>query len=150
MVLLAMRHGSPQTAQQIAAETKVPIDYLFKVLQSLGRAGLAQAQRGKHGGYHLTGDPADISIFDVVQAVEPMKRIQKCPLGLRTHGVMLCPLHRKLDDAMRQIEEAFSSTRLADLIDEPGSVRPLCEGDLLSAGDIKHSAEGRGSHAKPL
>jgi len=45
MVLLAMRQGSAQTAQQIATETKVPIDYLFKVLQALSRAGLVQAQR---------------------------------------------------------------------------------------------------------
>lgn len=40
MVLLAMRRGAPQTAQQVSAEAKVPIDYLFKVLQSLSRAGL--------------------------------------------------------------------------------------------------------------
>jgi len=76
MVLLAMRRGAPLTAQQIASETKVPIDYLFKVLQSLGRAGLVQAQRGKNGGFSLANDPADISIYDVVQAVDPINTLR--------------------------------------------------------------------------
>ena len=143
MVLLAMRRGSAQTARQIATETKVPIDYLFKVLNSLGRAGLVHAQRGKNGGFSLAADPADISIFDVVQAVEPIKRIQTCPLGLKAHGVRLCSLHRKLDDAMQQIEEAFSSTKLADLIDESSSIRPLC-------GDINPLPVARTLHAKPI
>ena len=144
MVLLALRHGSPRTAQQIAAETKVPIDYLFKVLQSLGRAGLVQSQRGKNGGFTLATDPADISIYDVVQAVEPIKRIQECPLGLKTHGVRLCSLHRKLDEALAQIEGAFSSTRLADLIDDTAATRPLCEAKLVKL------SERRTLHAKTV
>src|SRR5215469_1538641 len=106
VVLLAVRHGSPQTAQQIAADTKVPVDYLHKVLQSLARAGLVQAQRGKRGGFSLRSDPAEISIWEIIQAVDPIRRIATCPLGLPAHGVRLCSLHRKLDDAMRHVEEA--------------------------------------------
>ena len=150
MVLLAMRRGAPQTAQQIATETKVPIDYLFKVLQSLSRAGLVQAQRGKNGGFSLLNDPADISIYDVVQAVDPIKRIAKCPLGIKEHGVRLCSLHRKLDDAMRHIEEAFSSTKLADLIDDSSPIRPLCAGDVIAPIKVKLLSTGRDLHAKPI
>ena len=149
MVLLAMRGGAPLTAQQIASETKVPIDYLFKVLQSLGRAGLVQAQRGKNGGFSLANDPADISIYDVVQAVDPIKRIAKCPLGLKAHGVRLCSLHRKLDNAMQHIEEAFSSTKLADLIDDASPVRPLC-GDVVAPAKIRALSTVRDLNAKPV
>lgn len=149
MVLLAMRRRAPQTAQQISTETKVPIDYLFKVLQSLSRAGLVQAQRGKNGGFSLVNDPADISIYDVVQAVEPIKRIAKCPLGLKAHGVRLCSLHRKLDDALRHIEEAFSSTSLADLIADSSPIRPLC-GDVIAASKIKLLSTARDVHAKSI
>jgi len=150
VVLLAMRRGTPRTAQQIAAETKVPIDYLFKVLQSLSRAGLVQAQRGKNGGFSLLNDPADISIYDVVQAVDPIKRIAKCPLGIKEHGVRLCSLHRKLDDAVRHIEEAFSSTKLADLIDDSSPIRPLCAGDVIAPTKVKLLSTGRDLHAKPI
>ena len=150
VVFLAMRRGAPQTAQQISNETKVPIDYLFKVLQSLNRAGLVQAQRGKNGGFSLVNDPAEISIYDVVQAVEPIKRIPKCPLGLKAHGVRLCSLHRKLDDAMRHIAEAFSSTSLADLIDDSSPIRPLCADDVLPPAKIKLLSASRELHAKPI
>jgi Rrf2 family nitric oxide-sensitive transcriptional repressor len=144
MVFLAMRHGSPQPGQQIAAGTKVPIDYLLKVLNSLGRAGLVHAQRGKHGGFSLVGEPADLSIFDIVQAVDPMKRITTCPLGLKSHGVRLCSLHRKLDDAMRHVEEAFTSTTLADLIEEASPIRPLCASEIIPVNQVK------ATHAKPF
>lgn len=149
MVLLTMRRGTPQTAQQISTETKAPIDYLFKVLQSLSRAGLVQAQRGKNGGFSLVNDPADISIYDVVQAVEPIKRISKCPLGLKAHGVRLCSLHRKLDDAMGHIEEAFSSTKLVDLIDDSSPIRPLC-GNVIAPAKIEALSTARDLHAKPV
>ncbi len=150
MVLLAMRRGAPQTAQQIATETKVPIDYLFKVLQALSRAGLVQAQRGKNGGFNLLNDPADVSIYDIVQAVDPIKRIAKCPLGLKAHGIRLCSLHRKLDDAMRNIEEAFSSTSLAELIDDSSPIRPLCAGQIVAPSKIKVLSTARDSHAKQV
>ena len=150
MVLLAMRRGAPQTAQQIATETKVPIDYLFKVLQSLSRAGLVQAQRGKNGGFSLMNDPADISIYQVVQAVDPMKRIANCPLGLKSHGVRLCSLHRKLDDAVQHIQEAFSSTSLADLIDDSSPIRPLCADDVIAPIKIKPLSTTRELHAETI
>ena len=150
MVLLAMRRRASLTAQQIATETKVPIDYLFKVLQALGRAGLVQAQRGKNGGFSLVSDPADISIYDVVQAVDPIKRIAKCPLGLKAHGVRLCSLHRKLDDAMGHIEDAFSSASLADLIDDSSPIRPLCASEIVAPTKIKLLSTARDSHAKPV
>jgi Rrf2 family protein len=149
MVLLAMRQGAPLTAQQIATETKVPIDYLFKVLQSLNRASLVQAQRGKNGGFSLVNDPADISIYDVVQAVDPIKRIAKCPLGLKAHGIRLCSLHHKLDDALRHVEEVFSSTKLADLIDDSSPIQPLC-GDVIAPNKIKALSTARDLHAKPV
>ena len=147
LVLLAMRHGSPQTAQQIAVTTKVPLDYLLKVLNSLGRAGLVNAQRGKHGGFSLANDPADTSILEIVQAVDPIKRITKCPLGLKAHGVRLCSLHRKLDDAMSHVEQAFATTTLADLIDDTETSRPLCADRVISADQLKPARARKPAHA---
>ena len=135
MVLLALRRGSPQTAQQIAAETKTPVDYLFKVLQSLARAQLVHAQRGKRGGFSLLNPPEEVSIWQILQAVDPIRRITTCPLGLAAHGVRLCSLHRKLDDAMRHVEDAFASTMLSDLIDEASPIRPLCAGEVIAGNN---------------
>src|ERR1041384_2140688 len=85
MVVLANTPETPQTAQNIAAAGKVPIDYLFKVMQSLGRAGLVNAQRGKHGRLLLARNPGELTILDVVNAVDPIRRIHSCPLSLKSH-----------------------------------------------------------------
>lgn len=102
----------------IAKLTKAPPDYLSKVLQALARADLIKSQRGAHGGFSLLKDPSDISLLEVVNAVEPIKRIKKCPLGLKAHGTRLCPLHKKLDKSLEETEKAFASTTLDDLLTE--------------------------------
>jgi Rrf2 family nitric oxide-sensitive transcriptional repressor len=65
-------------------------------------------------------------VLDVVQAVDPLKRIDVCPLGISAHGTVLCPLHRKLDDAIRHVAEAFGTTTLAALVGPRHRLRPLC------------------------
>jgi Rrf2 family protein len=116
----------PWTAQAIAAKTQVPQPYLMKVLQPLVEAGLITAQRGRNGGFLLARPPGEITVLDVVSVVDPLRRIHHCPLGLKAHGTNLCPLHRKLDEAIRLVEEAFSSTTLADILADPSPIRPLC------------------------
>ena len=123
---LCSRPDEAQTTQQIANATRVPLPYLSKVLQALTRAGLLQPLRGLHGGFKLLGEPETLSVYDVVQAVDPFQRIITCPLGLEAHGTHLCPLHRRLDDAFLQVEQAFRESTIADLLREPSTSKPLC------------------------
>ncbi|HZU37106.1 MAG TPA: Rrf2 family transcriptional regulator [Gemmataceae bacterium] len=115
-----------QTTDQIAATTRVPEAYLSKVLQGLCHAGIVQSKRGRGGGMVLTRPPSELTILDVVNAVDPLGRIRECPLGLAAHGVHLCPLHRRLDNALALVEEAFRQTTLAEILAEPTLSRPLC------------------------
>lgn len=73
------------------------------------------------------GKPAEkLTILEVVNAVEPLQRIQTCPLGLAAHGVRLCPLHKRMDNALALVEEALGSSTLAEVISEPRRSKPLC------------------------
>ena len=128
-VWLAQNEGQPQTTQEVARATQVPAHYQSKVLQALGRAGLAQGTRGKHGGWVLTRPASRIRVLDVVNGVEPVKRIRQCPLDLKSHGVKLCPLHARMDRALAMIEESFASVTLKELLDGGGAGGPasLCE-----------------------
>lgn len=126
-VFLAQHVDEPQPTERIAKATKVPSAYLSKVLQEMGRAQIVSSQRGLRGGFRLTKDPEDISILEVVNAVDPIQRIRECPLGLSAHGVSLCPLHRRVDLALAQVEKAFSTTTLAEVLAEPTNSVPLCE-----------------------
>jgi len=124
VVWLAAHPDSAVTGQALAAATQVPSDYLAKVMQSLVRAGLVDAQRGKNGGFSLVSAPEALTILDVINAVEPVRRIRNCPLGLPGHEA-LCPLHRSLDNIAGQLEDAYAAIRLADLLRTAG-VQPLC------------------------
>lgn len=119
--------GRACITRDIANVTRVPADYLSKVLQALNRADLVRSQRGPHGGFTLSRPAADLTIWEVIQAVDPLPRIRSCPLGLKAHGTNLCPMHRRLDDAMELVEQAFRKSTLAELLAEPTSSKPLCD-----------------------
>lgn len=126
VVHLAKEAPSGQTTDQIAAATRVPRAYLSKVLQGLVRAGVVHSQRGLGGGVTLLKTPQELTILEVVNAVDPIQRIHTCPLGIAAHGVNLCPLHRRVDNALAMVEEAFTNSTLAEVLADPSQSVPLC------------------------
>ena len=128
VVCLGQNHPTPMTTQQLATLGKVPKGYMSKVLQTLAKAEVIRAIRGIYGGYVLNTPPEDLSILRVIQAIEPFKRIRSCPLRLASHGTRLCPLHKRVDEAMETVEKVFAETTLAQLLAEPSDSVPLCEG----------------------
>ena len=118
-VFLASEEGEPRTAREIAAATSVPPGYLAKVLQQLVRGGIATSQRGLNGGFLLARPASKVPVLDVVNAVDPIRRIHSCPLGLAEHERALCPLHRTLDRAYAEIERSFAGSTLGDLTEGP-------------------------------
>lgn len=127
VVWLADHADRPQTTAEIAEGTKMPPSYLSKVLQGLSRSGLVSSQRGLHGGFRLAVDADELTVLDVVNAVEPMQRILTCPLGISTHGKKLCALHRALDDILAATEQAFANQTIGDLLKRPNKSKPLCD-----------------------
>jgi len=127
VVFLAMDPVRAYTTQQISIATKVPGAYLSKVMQSLVRAGLVQSQRGLGGGFLLSKPAGTVAILEVLNAVDPILRIRSCPLGLEGHGINLCALHKKLDDATAAMEAAFEGTTIGDLLMRPTQSVPLCD-----------------------
>jgi Rrf2 family protein len=149
---LANTPNGAQTAKQIAARMSVPPSYLAKVMQALARAGIVNSTRGLHGGFRLARRPAELSLLEVLNAVQPIQRIRTCPLDIDSHSTELCPLHRRLDRALAQMEEAFRTTTLADLLSEnnpcPTLARRIDSADDADAADEPVSGnEGRKSGA---
>lgn len=103
------------SAAEIAEATFVPHDYLLKVLRELDEANVVESRRGPGGGYSLIKSPDELSVLEVVMAVDTIPRISECPLGISGH-VKLCPLHRMLDDVSRQVEDTFRETTIEDLV----------------------------------
>jgi Rrf2 family transcriptional regulator, nitric oxide-sensitive transcriptional repressor len=129
VAFLAAAGGEAVTTKQISEGTRVPVGYLAKVLQSLSRGGIVRSQRGPHGGSVLARPAEELTIYDVIQAVDPIRRITSCPLGLKSHGSVLCPVHRRLDNALGLVERSFRDATIADLLTEPSRSKPLCDMD---------------------
>lgn len=126
IVFLAAHPEQAQTAEDIAAGTRVPVGYLAKIMRHLARAGLVSSQRGLHGGFALKRRSADYTVYDVVQAVDPIHRIATCPAGIEDHGDQLCVLHRVLDDAAAEVERRFRTLTIGSVVGEGQDRRPLC------------------------
>ena len=116
MVAIAAADSKALVTASIAEQTQVPPGYLPKVLQTLRRSGLVDSKRGLGGGFTLARPPEQITVLDVVNAVGPIKRIERCPISNEAHGAELCPLHTRLDEAIAMVEQSFASTTIAELI----------------------------------
>ncbi len=114
--LASLPASTAANSESIAERTRVPKGYLSKILRDLVLARLVDSQRGPNGGFTLAKAPAAISVLDVINAVDPIKRIRACPLGNPAH-LTLCPLHRRIDAAIERMEQEFGATSLAQIVE---------------------------------
>jgi Rrf2 family transcriptional regulator, nitric oxide-sensitive transcriptional repressor len=124
-VCLAMHPDEILTTEQVARITKVPAPYLAKIIKSLGKAGIVASQRGVNGGSRLARPDTVITVLEVMNAVDPLQKIKTCPLGLEAHGINLCPMHHKLNDAIDVVEKVLGASTINELITTPTKSIPM-------------------------
>ena len=129
---LALNPEKPAKNADIARVTQVPAGYLYKVLQTLDRAGLVHGHRGMHGGFVLARPADQISVLDVISAVDPLPRIRLCPLNIEGHALVLCSLHKRIDEAFARVESAFAQSTIAELLADSNSAQPMCDHHCLT------------------
>jgi Rrf2 family protein len=117
----------PVGNQQIAEGTQVPVTYLAKILQELVRCELVTSRRGAGGGFKLIANPAKLTVLDVVNSVDPIKRYTGCPLKLKSHAKKRCPMHASLDDALGKLEAVLSGTSIANILNDTSRPKPMVE-----------------------
>lgn len=101
----------------IASQQHVSESYLSKVFQRLTRAGLTRAMRGKRGGYTLARLPEDITVGDVVRAMDPEPPMYQCMAQERCcEAVGTCLLLRVFAEAEQHMYAVLDRVTLADLL----------------------------------
>jgi len=73
--------GKSLLASEISEAVSVPENFLHKILQELQQAGLVKANRGRGGGFTLAKSPSEISLWEVVQALQGPFVVNRCLLG---------------------------------------------------------------------
>ena len=119
VVCLASDEERLMGVAEISETMDVPSGYLVKVLQHLVRADIVNSKRGKGGGFQLANAASKISLLDVINAVDPIRRIKTCPLNLPAHCKKLCPLHSKLDASYAKMEATYRDSYVSEMVEKP-------------------------------
>lgn len=135
-VYMADVRGRRITSQEIAEECGVPASYMSKVLQSLTESGLVTSQRGPSGGFALSKEPESLTMFDIVDAISPIRRVEKCPYDHPEHSQQLCPLHRELNELTDMTTTKLRSRTLDSLAGGTATPAPVSNGSTARAGNI--------------
>src|SRR5256714_7787705 len=114
--LAAAAGQGPQKGERIAQAQEIPLKFLENILLDLKHAGLVQSQRGVEGGYWLARAPEEISLADVIRAVEgPIANVR----GMRSEEVEYAGAAAPLRDvwvAVRaSLRAVLETVTLADL-----------------------------------
>lgn len=120
VVLVRLSAGTPvQTSPGIAAATSIPEPTVAKVLKLLAAAHLVESSRGARGGYRLARRPAEISVADVIGAIDGPIAITACVegAGLCCEMSGSCAVHGRWDRVNDAIRAALAAISLADMED---------------------------------
>jgi len=100
----------------IAAEEEVPVSFLGKIFQSLARAGIIRSARGSGGGFALVRKPSEISVLQVIEAIEGPIALQRClDDDVGCENITGCALCGLLSEAQDRVKDVFQATTLGDL-----------------------------------
>jgi Rrf2 family protein len=124
--LMAMKHlavrgdrGS-SSAREIAEAYSIPIELMAKILQRLVRGGLLLSQQGTRGGYQLGRTPAQISVADVIQAIEGPVTVTACSTDEgQCEQFSKCNVRDPLWRVRERILTALGECTIAELSAEP-------------------------------
>lgn len=115
--------GTLVTRRAIAGATEAPASVLAQSLAALVRAGLLKARAGPRGGYRLARPAAEVSIHDVITAIDTDDAEPQCVLRESACSwERLCPFHPFLAEAQGRFLETLRATSLADVIGSSASV----------------------------
>jgi Rrf2 family protein len=117
---LARGHpGQRAMIDEMSRQEGIPKSFLAKIFQNLAKAGLVRSVRGSGGGFALAKSPAEISVLEIVEAVEGRIVFQRCkqdkPECEHVGGCALCSLFERAQDGVKDV---LTRTSLRDLIQQ--------------------------------
>jgi len=119
MTIIARDHGAPvHTARDLAAQSRLPLPTVSKLLKQLLQSGLLVSHRGIRGGYSLAKEPAEISLAEVIASIEGPIALTECSMDIS--GVCDlergCPIKNNQRIISQVVRGALQKVTLADLI----------------------------------
>jgi len=115
--------GNVASLHEIGEAQDIPESFLAKILQSLVRAGLTVSQRGAHGGFALARPAAEITMQQVIEAVDGPISVNHCVLSPEDCARSAsCSGHVAWTRAQAQLMDVLGSITLESLAHEPAAI----------------------------
>ncbi len=145
--LIRQPAGQPVMIDAVSRDETIPKSFLAKIFQDLAKAGLLRSQRGAGGGFVLARPAEQITVLEVIEAIDGRIALQRClgeePECDRREACALCSLFVEAQD---RLKEVFARTSMADLARQqaakslPGSRNP--DGVVVALQDDLGRADG--------
>ena len=117
MIDLAMQHGTgPVTLAEISQRQKISLSYLEQLFAKLRRRSLVDSVRGPGGGYQLAKDMAEVSVADIILAVDEPIDATQCGGRENCHDDRRCMTHELWAGLNAHIFAYLRSVSLAELV----------------------------------
>ena len=103
---LVEKSGTITMVDEIANEMRIPKSFLAKILQKLNRASIVKSHRGVRGGFELARLPKEITLLDVVEAVEGPVAMNLCAIDPTVCGLSKkCSIHPVWIEVRKEVEK---------------------------------------------
>lgn len=108
--------GRSMMLDELVSDTSLPRDFLAKVFQRLVKAGLLRSAKGRGGGFALGRPANEITLKDIVEAIDGPLTFDRCAVGLdKCSDQQPCPQHDLYKPIRQRIKEYLQTTTVADL-----------------------------------
>lgn len=115
-MLARERHSTPRSAREIADRSRLPRPTVSKLLKALAHGGLLETHRGVRGGFRLAKPPEDVTVADIISALEGPIGITECTAHPGQCGVEpLCPVRTNWRRINRAVHDALHGITLAEM-----------------------------------
>jgi len=115
---LAINQNGPVSLKSIAQRQDISEAYLEQLFASLRRAGLVVSSRGAMGGYELARPSSEISIGEILNALEGSTSIADCVGGEGCKNASFCPSHPVFAKIQQAIDGVLQSMTLENMIEQ--------------------------------
>ncbi len=103
------------TTVKLAKEMEIPYRFLRSIIKELCAANIVKSQRGNLGGIRLARPSSDISIYDVLMAIDARAvAVNQCTLHAGCPRKQVCTIHTKMTKLQQMINEQLSDIRFSD------------------------------------
>lgn len=117
---LAAHHANGRekiSLRAISDEKKLPLKYLGEIAQDLKRAGIISSKEGRDGGYWLSKKPSEVSLIDVLEALEgPVEPVKCCSKENNCTIQSTCSIKGTWQEATTMMREFLKNKTLADTL----------------------------------